>query len=155
MNGTITRVTVEAAAIVDSRCVRLRHPCGELWGMDADEQVQRRASELVRQLESDLLDGGLEIRARRLRGGLTRDGRYDHRSGRHGRARSSTSTASWRKSGRPEHYGSCPASRRRGRSLAARRRSSVRPPRCSTWSGSRQRTRRSPSSSSTKPKRWW
>jgi hypothetical protein len=31
--------------------------------MDADEQVQRRASELVRQLESDLLDGGLEIRA--------------------------------------------------------------------------------------------
>jgi hypothetical protein len=63
MNGTITRVTVEAAAIVDSRCVRLRHPCGDLWGMDADEQVQRRASELVRQLESDLLDGGLEIRA--------------------------------------------------------------------------------------------
>ena len=32
MNGTITRVTVEAAAIVDSRCVRLRHPCGDLWG---------------------------------------------------------------------------------------------------------------------------
>jgi hypothetical protein len=63
MNGTITRVTVEAAAIVDRRCVRLRHPCGDLWGMDADEQVQRRASELVRQLESDLLDGGLEIRA--------------------------------------------------------------------------------------------
>jgi hypothetical protein len=31
--------------------------------MDADEQVQRRASELVRQLESDLRDGGLEIRA--------------------------------------------------------------------------------------------
>jgi hypothetical protein len=30
MNGTITRVTVEAAAIVDSRCVRLRHPCGDL-----------------------------------------------------------------------------------------------------------------------------
>ena len=63
MNGTITRVTVEAAAVVDSRCVRLRHPCGDLWGMDADEQVQRRASELVRQLESDLLDGGLEVRA--------------------------------------------------------------------------------------------
>ena len=63
MNGTITRVTVEAAAIVDSRCVRLRHPCGDLWGMDADEQVQQRASDLVHQLESDLLDGGLEIRA--------------------------------------------------------------------------------------------
>ena len=63
MNRTITRVTVEAAAIVDSRCVRLRHPCGDLWEVDADEQVQQRASELVRQLESDLLDGGLEIRA--------------------------------------------------------------------------------------------
>jgi hypothetical protein len=63
MNGTITSVTVEAAAIVDSRCVRLRHPCGDLWGTDADEQVQRRANEVVRQLESDLLDGGLEIRA--------------------------------------------------------------------------------------------
>ncbi len=63
MNGTITRITVEAAAIVDSRCVRLRCQCGELWGMDADERVQRRASELVRQLESELLDGGLEVRA--------------------------------------------------------------------------------------------
>jgi hypothetical protein len=63
MNGTITRVTVEAAAIVDSRSVRLRHPCGDLWGMDADEQVQRHASELVRQLESELTDGGLEVRA--------------------------------------------------------------------------------------------
>jgi hypothetical protein len=63
MNGTITRVTVEAAAIVEGRCVRLRHPCGDLRGMDADEQVQRGASDLVRQLESELLDGGLEVRA--------------------------------------------------------------------------------------------
>ncbi len=62
MNGTITRVTVEAAAIVDSRCVRLRCPCGDLWGMDGDHQVQRRTSELVRELESQLLDGGLELR---------------------------------------------------------------------------------------------
>lgn len=31
--------------------------------MEADEQIQRRASELVRQLESDLLDGGLDVRA--------------------------------------------------------------------------------------------
>ena len=63
MNGTITRVSVEAAAIVDSRCVRLRFPCGDLWGIDGDEQVQQRASELVRELESQLLDGGLELRA--------------------------------------------------------------------------------------------
>jgi hypothetical protein len=63
MSGTITRVPVEAAAVVESWCVRPRHPCGDLWGMDSDDQVQRRASELVRQLESDLLDGGLEIRA--------------------------------------------------------------------------------------------
>jgi hypothetical protein len=63
MNGTITRVTVEAAAIVDSRCVRLRCVCGDLWGLDGDEQVQQRASELVRELESELLDIGLEPRA--------------------------------------------------------------------------------------------
>ena len=31
--------------------------------MDADEQVQTRASELVRELETELLDGGLEVRA--------------------------------------------------------------------------------------------
>jgi hypothetical protein len=63
MNSTITRDTVEAAAIVDSRCVRLRCPCGDLWGMDGDQQVQERASELVRELESQLLDAGLELRA--------------------------------------------------------------------------------------------
>jgi hypothetical protein len=63
MNGTLTRVSVEAAAIVDSRCVRLRIVCGDLWGMDGDEQVQQRASELVRELESQLLDAGLELRA--------------------------------------------------------------------------------------------
>jgi hypothetical protein len=63
MNGTITRVTVEAAAIVDSRCVRLRCVCGDLWGLDGDEQVQSRASELVRELEGQLLDAGLEPRA--------------------------------------------------------------------------------------------
>ena len=63
MNGTMTRVTVEAAAIVDGRCVRLRSVCGDLWGMDGDEQVQRRAGELVHQLESELLDAGLELRA--------------------------------------------------------------------------------------------
>ena len=48
MNGTITRVTVEAAAVVDARVVRLRHPVGELWGLGGDEQVQTRASEVVR-----------------------------------------------------------------------------------------------------------
>jgi hypothetical protein len=63
MNGTITRATVEAAAIVDSRCVRLRVVCGDLWGIHGDEQVQQRATELVRELESELLDAGLELRA--------------------------------------------------------------------------------------------
>lgn len=63
MNGTITRVTVEAAAVVEGRCVRLRCPCGDLWGMAADEQVHQRASRLVRELESQLLDAGLELRA--------------------------------------------------------------------------------------------
>jgi hypothetical protein len=63
MNGTIPRVTVEAAAIVDSRCVRLRCQCGDLWGMDGDQQVQSGASELVCELESELLDAGVELRA--------------------------------------------------------------------------------------------
>jgi hypothetical protein len=63
MNGTITRVSVEASAIVDHRCVRLRCLREDLWGMDGDEQVQRRATELVRELESQLLDAGLELRA--------------------------------------------------------------------------------------------
>ena len=63
MNGTITRVTVEAAAVVDARVVRLRYPVGELWGLGGDEQVQTRASEVVRVLESALLDGGLGLRA--------------------------------------------------------------------------------------------
>jgi hypothetical protein len=63
MNGTITRVSVEAAAIVDSRCVRLRCVCGDLWGLGDDEQVQQRATELVRELENELVDAGLEPRA--------------------------------------------------------------------------------------------
>ncbi|MGO9899347.1 MAG: hypothetical protein ACLP0J_06575 [Solirubrobacteraceae bacterium] len=63
MNGTITRVSVEAAAVVDGRCVRLRCACGDLWSMVEDEQVQRRATELVRELESELLDAGFEPRA--------------------------------------------------------------------------------------------
>jgi hypothetical protein len=63
MNGTITRVSVEAAAIVDSRCVRLRCVCGDLWGLGDDKQVQQRATELVRELENELVDAGLEPRA--------------------------------------------------------------------------------------------
>ena len=47
----------------DGRVVRLRHPVGELWGLGGDEQVQTCASEVVRALESALLDGGLELRA--------------------------------------------------------------------------------------------
>jgi hypothetical protein len=63
MSGTVTRVTVEAAAIVDSHCVRLRCECGDLWGLGDDEQVQQRATELVRELENELVDAGLEPRA--------------------------------------------------------------------------------------------
>jgi hypothetical protein len=63
MNGTITRLSVEAAAIVDHRCVRLRVLCGDLWDHPDDERVQARASELVKTLEEPLLDAGLELRA--------------------------------------------------------------------------------------------
>ena len=48
MNGTITRVTVEAAAVVDARVVRLRHPIGELRGIGGDEQAQTRARSCAR-----------------------------------------------------------------------------------------------------------
>jgi predicted ArsR family transcriptional regulator len=51
MNRTMTRVGEEAAAIGDSRCVRLCCACGHLWSKTGDEQVQRRASDLVRELE--------------------------------------------------------------------------------------------------------
>jgi hypothetical protein len=37
--------------------------CGDLWGFGDDDQVQQRARELVRELESQLLDAGLESRA--------------------------------------------------------------------------------------------
>jgi hypothetical protein len=63
MSGTITRVTVEAAAIVEGRCVRLRCVCGDLWGLEGDDHVQQRATKLVHELESELIDAGLEPRA--------------------------------------------------------------------------------------------
>ncbi len=63
MGGAITRVSVEAAAIVDGRCVRLRCLCGDLWGHADDEQVHSRASEIVRSLQQELLAAGLEPRA--------------------------------------------------------------------------------------------
>ncbi|HTZ62678.1 MAG TPA: hypothetical protein VMB51_01085 [Solirubrobacteraceae bacterium] len=67
--GTLTRVSVEASAIIEGRVVRLLTVCGDLWGTggrredDPDRQVQEKASSLVRELESELRDAGLEIRA--------------------------------------------------------------------------------------------
>jgi hypothetical protein len=37
--------------------------CGDLLGLGDDEQVQQRAPELVRELENELVDAGLEPRA--------------------------------------------------------------------------------------------
>jgi hypothetical protein len=64
--GAITHVTVEATAIIEHRLCRLSTYCGALWGIDhPDEEVQTRASTLVRELEEKLLDLGLEVRAGR------------------------------------------------------------------------------------------
>ena len=62
MNATITRVAVEAAAIVDSRCVRLRHPCGELWGRTPTSGCSGARASWSASLKR-LLDGGPEVRA--------------------------------------------------------------------------------------------
>lgn len=61
--GALTHVAVVFSAIIEGRVVRLRVFCGSLWGGGADEDVQERASELVRKREPQLIDAGLEIRA--------------------------------------------------------------------------------------------
>ena len=35
---------------------------GDLWGMAADEEVQERASRIVRELEDELRGAGMEVR---------------------------------------------------------------------------------------------
>lgn len=63
MNGTITRVGVHAGAIVADRPVLLEVTIGDLWGMNADADVQTAATDLVRDLGARLVALGLEVRA--------------------------------------------------------------------------------------------
>ena len=63
MDGAATRAHVVASAIVEGRIIMLETCVGDLWGMAADEEVQERSSRIVRELEEELLDAGLEVRA--------------------------------------------------------------------------------------------
>lgn len=63
MGGTITSVTVQAAAIVDRRVLRITIYCGDLWGNQAeDDKVQAKAREAEVSLRDELEAAGLEIR---------------------------------------------------------------------------------------------
>jgi hypothetical protein len=62
--AALTRVSVEAGAIVAGRLLTLRVVCGDLWGHGPeDEKVQTHATELVRVLEEQLSSAGFELRA--------------------------------------------------------------------------------------------
>jgi hypothetical protein len=62
--AALTRVSVEAGAIVAGRLLILRVVCGDLWGQGPeDEKVQARATELVSALEEQLSTAGFELRA--------------------------------------------------------------------------------------------
>jgi hypothetical protein len=64
MQGTITRVSVHAGAIVADRPVVLEHLIGDLWGhAPEDAKVQARATEVVHDLVVQLVALGLEVRA--------------------------------------------------------------------------------------------
>jgi hypothetical protein len=63
LDGAATSADVVASAIVEGRIILLQTCVGDLWGMAADEQVQERASRIVRELQEELLDAGLEVRA--------------------------------------------------------------------------------------------
>ena len=62
MDGAATRAHVVGSAIVEGRIVMLETCVGDLWGMAADEEVQERASRIVRELEDELRGAGMEVR---------------------------------------------------------------------------------------------
>ena len=63
LDGAATRAHVVASAIVEGRIILLEACVGDLWGMADDEQVHKRATRIVRELQEELLDAGLEVRA--------------------------------------------------------------------------------------------
>ena len=62
MDGATTRTHLLASAIVDGRIITLETYVGALWGAASDEQVQERASRIVRELENELHAPGLDAR---------------------------------------------------------------------------------------------
>ena len=63
MEGTVTRVSVNAGAIVADRPVILETLIGDLWGFADDAKVQAAATAAVDELEHALQAIGLQVRA--------------------------------------------------------------------------------------------
>lgn len=62
MQGTVTRVSVHAGAIVADRPVLLETLIGNLWGTGDDAKVQAAAMAAVNELEHALQAIGLQVR---------------------------------------------------------------------------------------------
>ncbi len=63
-DGAGSEAFIESSAIVDGRLVRLRQPCGTLWGFgDSDQQVHDRVREDLFWLGGELRKLGLDVRA--------------------------------------------------------------------------------------------
>ena len=63
MQGAVTRVSVNAGAIVANRPVILETLIGDLWGSRDDAKVQAAATAAVDELEHALQAIGLQVRA--------------------------------------------------------------------------------------------
>jgi hypothetical protein len=63
MQGTATRVSVNAGAIVADRPVILETLIGDLWGSPEDAKVQAAATAAIDELEQALQAIGLHVRA--------------------------------------------------------------------------------------------
>jgi hypothetical protein len=64
LDGAITRVSVESAARIEGGdLLRFRGHVGDLWGHRNDAAVQRRATELVAEIDAGVKNLGLEVRA--------------------------------------------------------------------------------------------
>jgi hypothetical protein len=63
-NGALTRISVEAGAIIEGRPVLLEHTVGELWDHHTnDSEVKVRTTEVVEAIAAGVADLGLQLRA--------------------------------------------------------------------------------------------
>lgn len=61
-NGVLTRITVNAGAIVHGRLVLLERYVGDLWGGPGDADVQQRATAIVAEIDEHAPGYGLDVR---------------------------------------------------------------------------------------------